>query len=877
MPHARLCFTVLAFTSVVYSSASRVWGQTAQPAKVPEGVGAVLVLDKPLRDEPLPNGVRVQFEGATMEVTALRPDVLRVRVGRDGKLPEDASWAVLPEARSARAGVTRLGADAAGFATSELTVAIDRRTGNLRITDTQGHLVEEDLRPIEFHGTEFRLTKRMAKEEHYFGLGDKPGPLDRRNQAFTMWNTDNYGWQESTDPIYKSIPFFLSMNEGRATGVLMDNTYRSSFDFGKELRDGMSFGAPDGPVDYYVWYGPDPKRVVETYAWLTGPTPLPPLWSLGYQQSRYSYMTEARVKEIADRLRADRIPTDGIWLDIDYQDHNRPFTVDTVAFPTFSGMVADLAKQQFHLVAITDLHVADLPNQGYVPYDSGVAGDHFLKNPDGSTYTARVWPGLSVFPDFTRDASRAWWGTLYQHFSAEGVAGFWNDMNEPAVFNVPTKTMPDDVQHRIEGSGFRPRTAGHLEIHNVYGMENTRGTYEGLLRIRPNDRPFVLTRASYAGGQRYAATWTGDNSATWNHLRQTTPQLVNLGLSGFAMSGADVGGFAGTPQPDLLTKWLEIAAFQPIDRDHTAKGTADQEPWVHGPAQEGIRRRFIEERYRLMPYLYTLAEEMSRTGLPIVRPLFLEFPHAAGDGHPIDLDATGEFLFGPDILVAPAPFPDELDAYRVLLPPGVWYDLWTGARVDTARARSAEQRDAEQPAAGDKEQVTSVQIKGAPTAAIPPGTQAKTSAAAVDPLMITPTLEHLPVYVRGGAIVPTQALVQSTGQTPAGPLTLRVYVGPDCHGTVYLDDGQTMAYKRGEFLRMESSCTTDGSTVTVHVGPHRGSFRPWWKELAIEVYGVPAAKEAMLEGHSLSRIAGANGSTVVTVPDTGRGFDLLLR
>ena len=198
---------------------------------------------------------------------------------------------------------------------------------------------------------------------------------------------------------------------------------------------------------------------------------------------------------------------------------------------------------------------------------------------------------------------------------------------------LPSKTMPDDMQHRIEEPGFAPRTASHLEIHNVFGMENSRGTFEGLKKLAPDTRPFVMTRASYAGGQRYAATWSGDNSSTWNHLRQTTPQLLNLGLSGFAMSGADVGGFAGSPQPELLTRWLEVAAFHPIDRDHTAVGTNPQEPWENGtPEDVNIRRRYIEERYRLMPYLYTTAEEMSRTGLPIMRPLFLEFPHGSAEG-----------------------------------------------------------------------------------------------------------------------------------------------------------------------------------------------------------------------------------------------------
>ena len=362
------------------------------------------------------------------------------------------------------------------------------------------------------------------------------------------------------------------MRGGRALGVLFDNTWRTFFDFGREFEREYSFGAPNGPVDYYLMYGPEPKKVVETYAWLTGPTPLPPLWSLGFQQSRYSYYPQTRVMEVADRLRADRIPTDALYLDIDYQKDNRPFTVDTVKFPDFSGMLKELAAKEFKVVVITDLHIAKLPNAGYAPYDSGTAGDHFVKMPDGSVYTGVVWPGPAVFPDFTQASSRAWWGTLYAGFVKDGVAGFWNDMNEPAIFNVPTKTMPDDAQHRIEEPGFKTRTASHLEMHNVFGMENTRGTYEGLLKLQPNVRPFVLTRASYAGGQRYSATWTGDNSSTWNHLRQTVPQIVNLGLSGFGMTGADVGGFAGSPPADLLTKWLEVAAFQPIDRTTRRRG-----------------------------------------------------------------------------------------------------------------------------------------------------------------------------------------------------------------------------------------------------------------------------------------------------------------
>jgi alpha-glucosidase len=796
----------------------------------------------------LPNGIQISGHGVTMRVTALREDVLRVRASRSGVFTEDESWAVLAKARAASVPVTP---ESTGFRTKALRVSFDSSM-QLTVSDLAGHVLQQDDRPLAYHGSSFRLYKTMAPAEHFFGLGDKVGPLDRRGQAFTDWNTDAFGWQESTDPIYKSIPFFLSWNQGRVLGVMFDNTWRASFDFGKEFSNAYSFGAPDGPVDYYLLYGPGPKQVVEDYAWLTGPTPIPPLWSLGYQQSRYSYYPEARVREIADRLRADKIPADAIYLDIDYQQDNRPFTVDGKRFPAFEQMIKDLATQHFHVIAITDLHIAKLPNAGYVPYDSGMNGDHFLKNPDGSTYVAKVWPGDSVFPDFTQKQTRVWWGSLYKNFIADGVAGFWNDMNEPAIFGVATKTMPDDIQHRIDEPGFGKRTATHLEIHNVYGMENSRATYDGLRTLEPNVRPFVLTRASYAGGQRYSATWTGDNSATWNHLRLTTPMLENLGLSGFAMSGADVGGFAGSPRPDLLTKWLEISAFQPIDRDHTAAGTLDQEPWVHGPEQEAIRRHYIEERYKLMPYLYTTAEEMSRTGLPIDRTLFLEFPDAARDLHPIDLDAPSEFLFGPDLLVAPAPYPDEVDSYEVQLPPGVWYDYWTGEQID--RSVSLESRDGEQKK----------------------GTQAEAGSAALKPLIVEPSLAVLPVYVRGGSILPVAPLTQSTMETPVGPLTLRVYVGDNCRGTLYQDDGQSYDFLQGAFLRMESSCSVEHNTLHVHLGPHEGSYKAWWSEVAIEVYGWPAsAGHAKVVDKSLSPIWNSTTHAwQVTLPDSGKGMDV---
>lgn len=829
--------------AIVVLAHAIVWAQSMQgQASKPEGTA-------------LFNGVELHSGELHERIVALRDDVLRIRVWRGDTPPEDASWAVLPEARHASVAVTAMDApDHAGFRTQALTVEVDRGTLEVTIHNLAGNLVLQDARPLRFDGEAFRIYKTMPPDEHYFGLGDKAGPLDRRDEAFTLWNADAYRFQESTDPLYKSIPYFMAYRAGRAVGVLLDNTWRSSFDFGKESPTAYSFGAIAGPVDYYVFYGPAPKQVVETYAWLTGTPPLPPLWSLGFQQSRYSYTPQSRVLQVANRLRADRIPADAIYLDIDYQQKNRPFTVNRTAFPNLSGMIAQLKAENFHVVMITDLHIADYPEPTYPPYDTGMAGDHFVKNPDGSVYSGVVWPGLSLFPDFTRQQSRAWWGTLYREFHDDGADGFWNDMNEPSIFDSPTFTMPLNVVHRIDEPGFAPRTATHAEIHNVYGMENSRATFDGLRALDPDTRPFVLTRATYAGGQRYAATWTGDNSSSWNHLRMTTPMLENLGLSGFAFSGADVSGYAGTPTPELETKWIEVASFQPIDRNHSEKVAGNKEPWEGGAEQEAIRRRFIETRYQLMPYLYTLAEEASRTGMPILRPLFLEFPDATADRHPIDLDrgAQGEFLLGSDLLVAPSPYPDEPDDYEAEIPTAGWYDFWTGQRLDAHPlpdpAPVAENATARRP-------MQPVEVR------------------------ITPRLDQLPVFVRPGAILPVAPLVESTDRTPQGPLTLRIYAGNPCTGNLYLDDGKSYAFKHGAYLQISFRCQITPEGLELNIGPHEGTYPAWWREIRAEIYGwTPKQGKVLINsGAASAGITAGQQTFSFRIVDNGKGIRAEIR
>jgi alpha-glucosidase len=754
--------------------------------------------DPPSRDagftvESQPHGVTLRTAAGAVSLTAVSDSVFRVRASRDGAFAKDFSWAVAPRANAPAGALTvKDEGPAVLAATPQVHVRIRKDPLGVAFLDASDEVISDDdpRHPPSLTTQGFRVSKIMPDDERYYGLGDKGGALDRRGRAFTNWNVDAFGWQESTDPLYKSIPFFVGLRKGKAYGLFLDNTWRTWFDFGKSTRETYSFGSDGGELDYYFIAGPHPKSVLQRYADLTGRTPLPPLWALGFQQCRYSYYPEARVYEVAQTFRKKRIPADVIYLDIDYQKDHRPFTVDRDRFPHFEKMIADLGQEGFKVIAITDLHVAKLPGAGYAPYDQGVAGDYFVHNPDGSVYVGTVWPGESAFPDFTWAPARAWWGTLYRDFVNAGIAGFWNDMNEPTIFKTPTRTMPVDLVNRVDSGG----TASHREVHNVFGMQNSRATYDGLLELQPNRRPFVLTRATYAGGQRFAASWTGDNSSTWNHYRISVPTLLSLGLSGYPMVGDDIGGFVGSPPPDLLTRWFELGAFNPIFRDHTNKGTLDQEPWVHGPQQEAIRTRYIETRYRLMPYIYTLAEEAARTGLPLMRPLWLEHPETDPE-----VDAEDRvFLFGADLLVEPK-LDETLDPFDVLVPPGVWYDYWTGERLPDPPSKR----------------------------------RARTG------------LGDLTVLARGGAIVPHQPLVQSTAEVPDGPLELRVYPGPDCRGSLYMDDGVTLDYQKGVFLRLGASCRENADGVSVKTDPAEGSYVPWFRSMAFVIHGLRSAPRSV--------------------------------
>jgi len=747
-----------------------------------------------------------------LRLDVLAVDALRMRFFRGSERNIAASFAVDRASGSRSAPYTlEETPNRVTVRTSAFGARIDKLPLHVALLDEQGQVSTEQAAPLEWESEGFGSSWTLDHDDLVFGLGDKVKGFDRRGQRFELWNTDAYGWKPDQDPLYKSIPFLLFLNHGRAHGMFFDSPARAEFDIGKADPEVLSYRATAGnSLDLYLLAGPNPKRVVSSLTELTGRTPLPPRWALGYQQSRYSYLTEREARAVAARLRTDLIPSDGLWLDIDYQLGNAPFTVDTRAYPNLPGMIADLRRVGLRVVLITDPHIKSYQGQpspsGYAPYDTGATGDHFLRSASGGFLEAKVWPGASVFPEFTLSRTRQWWAELYRDFVRAGVAGFWNDMNEPASFEE-NKTLPLSALHRMDDG----TTLTHAFVHNAYGSLNARATFEAESQLRPQERPFVLTRAAYAGTQRYAATWTGDNSATREHLALTIAQLANLGVSGYAFAGADVGGFVGCPDEALLVEWTEFGALQPFFRNHSGKDTCRREPWVHGALAEARIRKAIERRYRLLPYLYTVFEESARDGLPVLRPLWLEYPD-----DPATARSADSFLLGSELLVAPKLVAGNV-SYRVQLPHAQWYDTVTEARIENG-----------------------------------------------GPVTVAASTDSVRLFARAGAIIPQQPAVLHTDQVPVGPLQLDVWPAEQCFGRLYWDDGHSLEYRNGAIRRISYDCRNTEQRLEIHARSS-GQFPVWWSSTELVVHAFARAPSVVVnaQGDALRHEYDADRKRVV--------------
>ncbi|MFO8056423.1 MAG: glycoside hydrolase family 31 protein [bacterium] len=594
-------------------------------------------------------------------------------------------------------------------------------------------------------------------------------------------------YHKSYDPVYASIPFVLVLREGRAHGLFFDNPCRCRFDVGKASAGTFNYTAEGGELDLYVMEGPSVKEVVERFTALTGRHPMPARWSLGFQQSRWSYMNDSEVREIASELRSRDIPCDAIHMDIHYMDRYRVFTFDKERFPDPPALSQELSAKGIKLVSLIDPGIAKAEDCDL--YVEGRSRGYFCKDKKGMEFNSRVWPGKVAFPDFSKPEVREWWADLQKRLLDAGIRGVWNDMNEPSCWSVDVRTKnymlplhPVRKPKMIHDDG--GRNTPHLCFRNVYGQLLCSACREGLKKHRPGERPFVITRAGYAGIQRHAVMWTGDNSSAFSHLALSIPMLLNLGLSGVSFCGPDIGGFMWNCSAELFARWIELGAFYPFCRNHTAVRTRRQEPWRFGTEVENISRQYLKLRYKLHPTMYTLAHESHETGAPVLRPLFYEFQDDHGS-----VEIEDQCLFGPFMMLAPV-VKKKSRQRNIYLPPGGWYDFWTGERFS-------------------------------------------------GPTVITreAPLDLLPIYVREGGIIFQWPAMDHLDQASPARIIIDFYPAPgiSTEWSLYDDDGISDEHEQGKFMKRSFKIECDGTETRLLIGASEGGYRPGNSELVVRV------------------------------------------
>ncbi|MFD2672694.1 glycoside hydrolase family 31 protein [Marinicrinis sediminis] len=716
--------------------------------KVQRTVGTVKQADK-----IKPHTYLLKGEHADVMLQFHQHAVIRVQLVF-GKEPQ---WfttpAIVKEASEMRGTETELSESDTQFLIrcGSLTAVIEKAEYALSVFKEKDGESEIVYGPAQFrweHEKTPTLYHPKNEMSHFYGLGEKTGFLDKKEEKYTMWNMDVYDPHvPSIENLYVSIPFLVHFEYNRPVcGTFLDNPGKSVFDM-RSYKEHYAIEIESGVLDTYLICADSLKDMITQYTALTGRMPMPPKWSIGYHQSRYSYMNQEEVLEIARTFKAKNIPLDVIHLDIHYMDEYRVFTWDKTRFPDPKKMMEELEEMGVKIVTIVDPGVKKDPN--YPVYQEGIEQDLFCRNLEGDLFLGDVWPGTSAFPDFTSPRVREWWGNKHAGLLADGVSGIWNDMNEPSVFHNDSKTMDMDVVHEYDGNR---RT--HKEIHNLYGYYMSKGTFDGMKEQMEGKRPFVLTRSAYAGVQRFAAVWTGDNRSFWEHLQLSIPMVLNLGMSGVAFTGPDIGGFAHATNAELLTRWTQVGALFPFCRNHSAIDTPYQEPWRFGEEVEAICKTYIDLRYQLLPYMYTLFQEASQTGLPVMRPLLLEFEQ---DEQVFNL--CDQFMLGSSLMTAPILRPST-EHRTVYLPAGEWIDFWTGERFSGGQH-----------------------------------------------IMVHAPLSKLPLFVKAGSIIPMKV---------DGKLQLQVYGlnGEGRYqGRLYEDDGQTYAYEQGKCQEVNVTAQESGSTL----------------------------------------------------------------
>lgn len=717
--------------------------------------------------------ISITTDNAFGVVTVYSPSIIRVRFDKQ-KLRPDFSYAVVMTPQTTNA---RISSDSKEISiiTDSLKVRISKTPFAIAFYTPDDKLINKDETGLttSWVGEEVTTYKTMQEGERFIGLGEKTGDLDRKGNGYTNWNTDAYGYLANQDPIYSTIPFYMGIHHQLNYGIFLDNMYQSDFNFGASNNRFSFFGARGGEMNYYFIYHQRVADIIKSYTALTGRMQLPPLWSLGYQQNRYSYYPDTEVLRIAQTLREKKIPADGITLDIHYMDRYQLFTWDKQRFPDPVGMTGKLKQMGFTTTVIVDPGIKTEP--GAAAFERGLKADAYIKYSDGTNYTGEVWPGWCHFPDFSGEKGRNFWKGEMKFFSDNGVSGIWNDMNEIATWG---QKIPSNVIFDFEG-----RKASYQEAHNVYGSLMARTSYEGA-KAAMKQRPFVLTRAGYAGMQRYTAIWTGDNRSEDNHMLAGVRLLNSLGLSGVPFTGMDIGGFTGNPTIPLYSRWIQLGAFVPYFRNHTGVNTKSAEPWAFGEEVTEIARNYISLRYKLMPYMYSTFYEATQNGLPVMRSLAIDNTF---DDLIYKSDYQNQFLFGQSIMVTPVE--SGKDLMKVYFPKGNWYDLYS-----------------DEPENGGKEKLIEI------------------------------TRQKLPAYVKESSIIPMQSLVQSTAFAPTDTLQLHIYKGSVNNSFVYYeDDGRSFDYEKGMFYKRMIHYDAVSQVLTLEKA--EGSLASKFKHIALVLHG----------------------------------------
>ncbi|MDR7129585.1 alpha-glucosidase [Algoriphagus sp. 4150] len=710
---------------------------------------------------------------AQVKISVVRDGIIRVQASRNSTFDPNP-YSVIAQPKTVEFTLEEK-ETSIHLKTSKIHLQFDFQNGVCSFYDVSGTLLnKDDSLGISWIGTEVTCYKELQSNEKFIGLGEKTGNLNRAGRAYTNWNTDYFGYGISDDPLYASIPFYIGLQEGKAYGIYLDNTHKSIFNFGASTDRFMYFNAEDGDMDYYFIHQPTVAGIISSYTELTGTMEIPPKWALGYQQCRYSYYPDKEVLTLANTFREKEMPADVIYLDIHHMEHYKVFTFDGEKFSDPKGLISKLKEKGFRVVVILDPGIKTEP--GYIPYDEGKSQGLFVNYPDGKEYVAQVWPGPCAFPDFTNPKTRAWWMEKMAFYTEAGVDGFWTDMNEPASWGQFT---PNLIEFDYEGN-----TASHRKARNIYGMQMAKSTQQGSSDNLPNQRPFVLTRSGFAGVQRYAAIWTGDNVSTEEHMLAGVRLVNSLGLSGIPFSGYDLGGFAREATKSLYARWMSIGTFSPLFRAHSMINSNDAEPWAFGEEVEEISRTYMKLRYKLLPTLYSKFRLSSQTGLPVAASLAVDY---SADPLVYLPAYQNQYLFCDTIMVAPVESYKEIT--KVYLPKGDWYYFFTD---QTYNGNQVIYQDC--------------------------------------------PLNNLPVFIKAGSILALQNDIAHTRAINDGILRIHLYKGTQASEYIhYEDDGESLEYKSGKYLERVFRYFPNESKLTINEA--KGNYPSDFETFRIYLHG----------------------------------------